>query len=562
MAQRHVVVVPPPDLDGSRSIKDLLELLRQQGCETTVSSLDHVAGAPPGAHAVFVFRSLEAVLVEAMTRGVQPSSPVNAWIKSATAILDAHAAHAPSALLVDFADLEFSAPAVVEHVLAETDLPRRRGRRAAKGDPVLRALARTATAETPKARKLIRDLNAAALLTAPDGTHADTAFLYYSGILKNRDQAAQELAAASLAEISGERNRLRAEVARLRTALAAKPATLLGATVGFGPTFAHPAFYALETSAKGRAFRWMGRESEAVIPVTITPGNAVKVAVTIELVIDGDALDGLEIGLGGQIATRYETRMQPNGQIVKSAEFTGLPPDSETLDVVLRQRHVLDCTPHGDTRTLGCGLVGLSVVPVPPEPPAEKVAPPPDADDDEPVPPVPEAVAVAPRAPMGVAPKPVVPRPATRTVGAPGAPLSVVILVDEGFDEAAFYPLEHRPDGLPFAWMGVRDEQAFTVTIPLDRPVRVEAHLAVVIDDEALSGLEIEFDQEEPQSVETSGEGGCIVKSAVFAPIDPTRALSEPVQVVLKATHAVDLTDKGDGRTLSVGLHKLVVRQL
>ncbi len=541
MAEAHIVVVPPPGIDGSRSIKDLLNLLRRRGCETTVADLEHIATAPGDARLLLLYRGLEAVLVEAMARGAQPSGPVGPWMKSASAILKTQATRTQGAALVDFADLELSAATVVDRLLGETaGTTRPHGRRVATGDPVLRALAGTAATEMPKARKLDRDLEAAALLAPPDAAaKADTAFLYYTGMLQRRDPAAEELTAAALAEFSAERDRLRAEAAILRDKLAAHGDVNLGTTISLGPTFTHPAFYDLERSASGRLFRWMGRRREAVLPVPLAASESVKVVVTLELVIDDDALAGLEISLDRHQPQSTETGVLPNAQFTKTAIFSGLSNTGDILDVTLRQTHVVDGSAHGDPRMLGCGIAAVAVVPMPAAPKREKVASPADLDDDAPD----DAAASSAR-------------PDRSGLS------EIVIAVDGAFRETAFYPMERRPDGLPFAWMGVRDEQAFTVTIPLDRTVEVEVHMAMAIDRAAVDGLELEFDHETPRTTEVVAIDGLVVKRAVFSPVDQSRTLPEPVHVVLKSTHTADVSEGDDRRVLSIGLNKLVVRQV
>ncbi|UOM34194.1 hypothetical protein [Acuticoccus sp. I52.16.1] len=556
MAQRHVVVVPPPGIDGSRPIKTLVDLLRQRGCETTVANLEHADAAPHGAQVVFLYRGLEAVVIEAMTRGAQPSGPIGPWVKEATSILQAKAARGAGTTLVDVADLELNSGAIVDRlVAAEQDNGPARGRRVATGDPVLRALARTAVAEMPKARKLNQDLVAGSLLAPADAApQADTAFLYYTGILHRRDPAAAELAASALGDVSAERDRLRAETASLRAALAGRTGHAESTTISLGPTFSHPAFYDLERGASGRLFRWMGRRSEATIPVPVAANEGVKVVVTFELVIDGEALAGFEIGVGGRYAQRYETRALPNGQLTKSAVFTALPADEDMVAVTLRQGHAVDRTDAGDPRTLGCGIAAITLVPVPAAANAGKVPTPAGPEDILPGDPEPAPVPPPARGAPGL--------PAA-TAGAGGHSLATIVIpVDTAFDEAAFHPVERRPDGLAFAWLGRREEQAFTVTVPLDRPVRVEAHLAMVIDDEAVAGLEIEFDHESPAATEVTTVDDMLVKVAVFDPVEPSGTAAEPVQVLLRARHRVDVSDHGDSRVLAVGLHKLVVRQV
>ena len=102
MAQQKVVVVSPPRIDSSRHIKALVTALRDRGLAVdVVSQFDHVAATPHGTGLVFLYRSLDAVLVEAMTRGMQPTGVVGPWIREVSELLAAMKAREADAVLRD-----------------------------------------------------------------------------------------------------------------------------------------------------------------------------------------------------------------------------------------------------------------------------------------------------------------------------------------------------------------------------------------------------------------------------------------------------------------------------
>ncbi|ORE95900.1 hypothetical protein ATO13_03540 [Stappia sp. 22II-S9-Z10] len=584
MSQQHVVVVPPQGVDSSRDIKDLVERLRDRGADVAVSTVQHAGASPYEARVVFVYRTLESVLVEAMGRGVQPSGSIGPWVTAATALLaelrarqaigKSEGGEHGAALLVDMAELELHPSATADRALGrpvagEEDAWRQRGRRVMRGDPVLRALARVCVAAAPKARKLSAELAEAAGQDTTPAVDADSAFLYYTGILQRRDPGVEDLAATALAEITAERDRARAETASLRAALAARQNAAGVTSISLGETFTHPAFHGFERTASGRPFRWMGLQNEAVIPTHIPAMAALKVTVVLEVVIDGKALGALDIGVNGRFATRTQTAMLPNGQIAKTAivemptAADGTPEGDETLSIWLRQNHSVDLSATGDPRCVGCGISYITVEPAAPPrgkaaeaTPTDAVAPKPAA---EPAPePEPEPEAPAPYRVPGLAG----PLDITRSRDDEGREI-VTLFVRGAFDEAAFHPLETMEDGTSFAWMGRAQEQAFTIVIPIDRPVAVEAHLPMVLDDAAVDALEIEFDQHSPDETSVARlEGSAVVKTAIFPAVDATRPLAEAVEVVLRAPHRGDRSGEGDPRILSVALSKLVVRQL
>ncbi|WP_226581715.1 hypothetical protein [Acuticoccus sediminis] len=82
-----------------------------------------------------------------------------------------------------------------------------------------------------------------------------------------------------------------------------------------------PAFYGVEALPDGRRFRWMGRETAAVVPVGGATAGAMRVEVHMPLVIHRRCLDGLELSLDG-VAPEV-TRIEPagDGGAIKSAVF-------------------------------------------------------------------------------------------------------------------------------------------------------------------------------------------------------------------------------------------------
>lgn len=135
------------------------------------------------------------------------------------------------------------------------------------------------------------------------------------------------------------------------------------------------------------------------------------------------------------------------------------------------------------------------------------------------------------------------------------------IFVDENFISPAFYWLEQLPpDGTTFRWLGKEQQAHMSVSFSRERPIRVTAHLAVYAGDQALEHFRIGCDGQFAKEyvIEKVGQRGATV-SAIFPQLPRADSVT---QLSLRADWRKDLTDRGDPRTLAVGLNKLVVEQI
>lgn len=144
-------------------------------------------------------------------------------------------------------------------------------------------------------------------------------------------------------------------------------------------------------------------------------------------------------------------------------------------------------------------------------------------------------------------------RPATRTLSA-----------EHHLVHPAFHGLERRPgDGQPFRWMGRESFADLTITMPLDRTIQVETHVFTAINEQAFEGLTIAVEDHDGDAYSVSElADGTIVRSAIFPFADSNRALPETVNVRLGLRHTVDLSHRGDPRTVGVAVMSVVIRQL
>lgn len=286
-----------------------------------------------------------------------------------------------------------------------------------------------------------------------------------------------------------------------------------------------PAFYGVERRpVDNLVFRWMGRAETAELPVRLPPGRRVRVSAHLPIFINDAALAGFTFGINGDFAADYEMERTPGGMVVKRAVFTvpGTPDGPLApgrIDLAAGSR--TDLSEQGDARLLAVGLHSLEI---------EEL----EAGQDE-------ATAEAENENDGV---------------------ERVLNARQHFDYPAFYHLERRNDQMEFRWMGREDEQAFIVRIARDRPLHVTAHIAHAIDQAALDGFEIGIEDTFAEDYELvlPPEGGA-VKSATFTIANPTPDAA-PVRLQLRLKSKVDLSGRGDPRTLGVALSKIVVRQV
>ena len=296
-------------------------------------------------------------------------------------------------------------------------------------------------------------------------------------------------------------------------------------TIVFDERVNNPAFYGIERRpGDNLVFRWMGRAQSGEVPVRLPSGRQVRVSAYMPIVIDDAAFAGFTFGINGHFADEYQTERSPDGMVIKRAVFTvpgepGGPLAPSRINLAAASR--TDMSGRGDARLLAVGLHSLEL---------EEM----NAVEAE-------IEAEAENEPDG----------ALRVLNA-----------RQHFDYPAFYHLERRSDQMEFRWMGREDEQAFIVRIARDRPLRVTAHLAHAIDQAALDGFEIGIEDTFAEDYELvlPPEGGA-VKSATFTIANPTPDAA-PVRLQLRLKSKVDLSSRGDPRTLGVALSKIVVRQV
>ncbi len=137
------------------------------------------------------------------------------------------------------------------------------------------------------------------------------------------------------------------------------------------------------------------------------------------------------------------------------------------------------------------------------------------------------------------------------------------IYADEGLTHPAFYPPERRPsDGLSLRWIGNEDDAILPTDISRTRPLRVDVQIAVSADAAALDGFSVTCDGIAPIAVtRTRTDDGSWLHSSTFAPPQNPDPLAL-VRLGLHIASKVDLTDKGDPRSLAVGIHKIEIWQL
>ena len=285
--------------------------------------------------------------------------------------------------------------------------------------------------------------------------------------------------------------------------------TLPAAAIG------HPAFHPTERRpGDDAAYRWFGAELDAAFPVAPPPGRPVRVEAHLVHHASDAALADFRIAIGPRTATRYETTAAPDGTLVKAAARRGPgAPGDRIAPVALRlslgTRHAI---PSDDgTRQLGVALQKLVLR---------------EIDED--------------------------------VFGGAGPFRRDIDVAD--IDHPAFYGLEHQPNGMYLRWLGQEDEAALAVDVPGGVPLRVIAEFVIAIDEAALEGLSIGLDGTYAQAHETTRhEDGRLLRSAVFAPLAEHGGTLRPATVNLRVAHKVDLSDKGDPRTLAVALRKIVI---
>lgn len=282
--------------------------------------------------------------------------------------------------------------------------------------------------------------------------------------------------------------------------------------------FQHSAFHGLERRDEDDvAFRWFGAEPDAAILLAPPPGRPVRVAVELTHAASEKALEDFRFGFDGRLASRYETTVAPSGIITKSADLRvpGAPGDpvrGVRLSLALGTRHNMSA--EGDPRHLAVAIRSIALTEI--------------AED------------------------------AFRGTG----PFHAEIPLGADFSSPAFYGLERWPDGTILRWMGQEDEAAIPLRVPTGRPLRVGVAIMHAISDATLEGFAIGLDGTFAESHETVRHAdGTIMRSAVFAPLDPEAGAEREATLHFRAAHKVDLTDQGDARTLAVAVRKIVIAE-
>ena len=128
-------------------------------------------------------------------------------------------------------------------------------------------------------------------------------------------------------------------------------------------SFENDAFYELERfPGTGVAFRWMGQQEDAVIETGIPAGRQVRVDVHILHVIEPEALERLDIGVGERFADDAETVTHVDDTFTKSVMIdTGEEPSGSNVTIRLRLGHRSDVSANGDDRSLGAAIHKIEI---------------------------------------------------------------------------------------------------------------------------------------------------------------------------------------------------------
>lgn len=134
------------------------------------------------------------------------------------------------------------------------------------------------------------------------------------------------------------------------------------------------------------------------------------------------------------------------------------------------------------------------------------------------------------------------------------------IYADDGLTHSAFYPPERRPsDGRPFRWLGREAEAVLPTDISRTRAIRVDLELAVVLNRASVDGLSVTLSGARPVRTQTASlaDGSTLLRTEFAVPDSP-----DPLSLArigLHAGHMVDLSSRGDPRSVAVGIHKIEI---
>lgn len=138
---------------------------------------------------------------------------------------------------------------------------------------------------------------------------------------------------------------------------------------------------------------------------------------------------------------------------------------------------------------------------------------------------------------------------------------TVRLTFDGSLTHPAFYGAEERPaDRLPFRWMGRADRADFAVAVPRHREREVSVVLAMVIDEAAFEAFTVRLDEREPLALHRDSHAADTLRVTARFAAGP--AAGPHSLVSLLAPVAVDLSERGDPRTVSVAVHSVEVREV
>lgn len=135
------------------------------------------------------------------------------------------------------------------------------------------------------------------------------------------------------------------------------------------------------------------------------------------------------------------------------------------------------------------------------------------------------------------------------------------ILFDEEFTAPAFYWLERwGREKKSFRWFGKEDLARIKVRFPSCKTLRIDVEIPLHAAPEALDGFSFGCGEQMASQYETETlDDGSLVRTAIFRDVLDEDGI---VELVLVSGWKKDMSYKGDSRTISVGIHKIVLTQI
>ncbi|MEM8663825.1 MAG: hypothetical protein AAGF49_06850, partial [Pseudomonadota bacterium] len=486
--------------------------------------LDELLAADRTARALVLYEGAMASLIEAMARGVDPSSAATAWAGEARAILRRVREFSPRCLpltllaaahserLGSFLSerwgfaLQNTAP---ENIALENTGPLPPPAPAA-ADPVLEALAALAlTADTDAAviAEALAKLGLGDPAPAPDAARAFEAV-----------RAMRLSRVTHLARDDGARPQTGSRPAVL---FADQPAATAAEIIHTDDDFEHPAFYPPERLADGTPFRFMGREKTAFFRTRTPFGGPIRITAVMPIVASVPAFEAFRVTVNGKDAVFVET-FEADGAIRHVSTFAGPEEGSAPDDLSL--------TLHAPVRIEEGRSSG------------------------RPRPGAPRLLSVGVRA-IEVAPL------SEADLAALAAPTNgpITISFDETFAHPAFHSAE-RSNGIAFRWMGRANEASLPVKLRRSTAVAVKLFVPFAADQAYFDSLTLSLDGDAvPLKVKESyGVGGSVL-SAEF----PARTAAVlPFSTLTLRVDTADHPPPVEGRTLLLAFEKIVLEPL